>query len=275
MNEIQETAPFYEELKKIRIDKNIEISEIATRTKINLEYLEALELGDYTFLPHIYIRLFMKAYAVEIGVEVDDTLQQLDHFMDKQTPIEKLPLGDEEDDDLVEDFEDSFIPQSASNIPSSLFKVSILIVVVIFGIWVIRQIATEEIGVVDEQVLQEPLSVAPKITDQELNLNFLPSNSNQKLSLETPYRLSISSLRGTWYEFKTDYSDIITSGSIFPDRDISIEFNEYLYLRVERAIDVSVSLNENSLLLSGTPHPTDIMYNGQSKQLTIRSYTPR
>ena len=77
------------------------------------------------------------------------------------------------------------------------------------------------------------------------------------------------------FAFATDYSDIITSGSIFPDRDISIEFNEYLYLRVERAIDVSVSLNENSLLLSGTPHPTDIMYNGQSKQLTIRSYTPR
>ena len=98
MNDIKDTALFFEDLKKLRIDKNIELNEIATRTKINLEYLELLESGDYTFLPHIYIRLFIKAYAIEIGAEINEVLQQLDHFMDKQTPAEELPNTNKEEE---------------------------------------------------------------------------------------------------------------------------------------------------------------------------------
>ena len=89
MNDIKNTALFFEDLKKLRIDKNIELNEIGTRTKINLEYLELLESGDYTFLPYVYIRLFVKAYTIEIGAEINEVLQQLDHFMDKQTPKEE------------------------------------------------------------------------------------------------------------------------------------------------------------------------------------------
>ena len=61
MSEIQETAPFFKELKKLRIERDIELAEISTRTKINLDYLETLESGDFTFLPYVYVRLFMKA----------------------------------------------------------------------------------------------------------------------------------------------------------------------------------------------------------------------
>ena len=49
MNKIQESAPFFEELKKLRIERDIELSEVSTRTKINLEYLEAMAVS-YTHL---------------------------------------------------------------------------------------------------------------------------------------------------------------------------------------------------------------------------------
>ena len=97
MNKMQESAPFFEELKKLRIERDIELSEVSTRTKISLEYLEAMESGDFTFLPYVYIRLFLKAYTVEIGAETEGILQQLDHLMDKKTPTEDLPPSEDDE----------------------------------------------------------------------------------------------------------------------------------------------------------------------------------
>ena len=53
MNKMQESAPFFEELKKLRVERDIELSEVSTRTKISLEYLEAMESGDFTFCPDV------------------------------------------------------------------------------------------------------------------------------------------------------------------------------------------------------------------------------
>ena len=274
MNDIKNTALFFEDLKKLRIDKNIELNEIATRTKINLEYLELLESGAYTFLPYVYIRLFVKAYAIEIGAEINEVLQQLDHFMDKQTPAEELPnTNKEEENDSLEDFQDSMQISSLNNHYTSLVKVVILFLIVFFGIWVVRQIAkdgSESIAVESQQTL---IPKEPKITDTELNANFRFIDTEEELSLESPYKFAISANNETWYEIQTDLGNL-TSSIITPENDLSIQFNEYLFLRIERSQDVSVSLNEQSLDLNKFSHPADIIYDGETRQLTIRNYTP-
>ena len=71
MNKTNESTLFFEELKKLRISQDIELSEISNRTKINLEYLESIEKGSFDFLPYIYVRLFLKAYCSEIGSDID------------------------------------------------------------------------------------------------------------------------------------------------------------------------------------------------------------
>ena len=277
MNKIQESAPFFEELKKLRVEKDIELSEVSTRTKISLEYLEAMESGDFTFLPYIYIRLFLKAYTVEIGAETEEVLQQLDHLMDKETLTNDLPPSkdDEESKELPEDgLVQSLLPTAAGDIPSSAMKVGALIIVVVFGVWVVRQITNDE----SQSTKPEegtPFIVAPKITDQELNAGFMPTDVDQELNLKAPYRLTLSSTRETWYEFESDYSGNITSASLLNGNDITMSFNEYLYLRLEHTADVTVFLNGKEVFLRDAPYPTDIIYDGQRKQLSIRSYTPR
>ena len=62
MNKTKESSLFFEELKKQRISQDIELNEISNRTKINLEYLESIEKGDFDFLPYIYVRLFLKHF---------------------------------------------------------------------------------------------------------------------------------------------------------------------------------------------------------------------
>ncbi|MDP7060718.1 MAG: helix-turn-helix domain-containing protein [Candidatus Marinimicrobia bacterium] len=277
MNKMQESAPFFEELKKLRIERDIELSEVSTRTKISLEYLEAMESGDFTFLPYVYIRLFLKAYTVEIGAETEGILQQLDHLMDKKTPTEDLPPSedDEESKELPEDgLVQSLLPSAIGDLPSSAVKVGVLIIVVFFGVWVVRQITNDESESMEPET-GTPFIVAPKITDQELNSGFIPTDVDQELNLEAPYRLTLSSTRETWYEFESDYSGNITSASLLNGNDISMSFNEYLYLRLERTADVTVFLNGTEVFLLDAPYPTDIIYDGQRKQLLIRSYTPR
>ena len=74
-------APFYEELKSLREKQGIDLEEIHNRTKINLESLQALESGQFDILPTPYIRLFLKAYVIEIGGDTNETLNQLEHHL--------------------------------------------------------------------------------------------------------------------------------------------------------------------------------------------------
>ena len=54
---------FFDALKSHRESKNIEISEICDYTKISPKYIEAIENGDFSVLPIVYMRLFLREYA--------------------------------------------------------------------------------------------------------------------------------------------------------------------------------------------------------------------
>ena len=74
MNE--QAVKFYEELKKTRIAKKISLKEISEYTKINNKYLEAIENGDFTILPNVYTRLFLRSYCKYIDVDYNEMLDQ-------------------------------------------------------------------------------------------------------------------------------------------------------------------------------------------------------
>ena len=79
-------AQFYNELKDIRVSKEISIEDLETKTKINVKYLNAIEQGDFDILPTPYLRLFIRAYAVEIGGNAERALEQLDSFVGNNRP---------------------------------------------------------------------------------------------------------------------------------------------------------------------------------------------
>lgn len=58
-----------EKMKKVRDEKRIGLPEIAKNTKIQLEYLEYLENGNYNKLPaDVYVRGFLKSFADYLGI---------------------------------------------------------------------------------------------------------------------------------------------------------------------------------------------------------------
>ena len=59
-----------EQLKKVRSEGRITLSEISRDTKIPIKYLTMIEEGDYKSLPpDVYVKGFLKSYAEYLGVE--------------------------------------------------------------------------------------------------------------------------------------------------------------------------------------------------------------
>jgi transcriptional regulator with XRE-family HTH domain len=90
-------SEFGAQLKQARERRGISLRQIATSTKISMAALEALERDDFSRLPGgIFSRAFVRAYATEVGIDPEETVQQfLAKFSELQaqraddvTPIE-------------------------------------------------------------------------------------------------------------------------------------------------------------------------------------------
>jgi len=71
---------FYEELKNTRNSKKISLKEISEYTKINVKYLDALENGEFTVLPNVYTRLFLRSYCNYLGIEHRTVLDEYEIY---------------------------------------------------------------------------------------------------------------------------------------------------------------------------------------------------
>lgn len=70
-------SEFSERLKQARTARGLSLHDIAATTKISIVVLEALERGDVGRLPGgIFSRSFVRAYAVEVGLEPDATVAE-------------------------------------------------------------------------------------------------------------------------------------------------------------------------------------------------------
>ena len=132
-------SEFYKNLKKFREEKGISLEDINKRTKINISILNAIENGEFSELPDTYQRLFIRAYATEIGADPDKVIYDLEQYLGieikkeetpEETPEEKIDLNPNK--------------RSAKHMRSDIIKGSILIAILIFSIYIIRLINEEE-----------------------------------------------------------------------------------------------------------------------------------
>jgi transcriptional regulator with XRE-family HTH domain len=67
---------FAEELREARLSANMTLQQMAAKTRIDPKFLEALDSGDFFFLPELYVKAFIKEYADAVGVDVDQTIKK-------------------------------------------------------------------------------------------------------------------------------------------------------------------------------------------------------
>ncbi len=60
-----------DELREQREKSNISLQQLANKTRIDLKFLEAIEQGNFGFLPELYVKAFIKQYAKTVGLDED------------------------------------------------------------------------------------------------------------------------------------------------------------------------------------------------------------
>lgn len=81
-------------LKKARLEKKIEISEVERETKIKSAFIKALEESEYTKLPsYTYARGFLANYTQFLGLETEKVLALFRREYDTREEDKLLPTG--------------------------------------------------------------------------------------------------------------------------------------------------------------------------------------
>lgn len=79
-------------LREARLRRNLTLAEIERDTRINREYLEALENEQYEILPApVYARGFLRSYALHLGLDHEEVLSLLPTDLPRPSGLEPLP----------------------------------------------------------------------------------------------------------------------------------------------------------------------------------------
>ena len=273
-------SDLHKKLKALRREQKIDLAAIEKRTKINLEYLKAIESGKFEVLPSTYIRLFLKAYCVEIGTDPVDALRQLNILLDAEEPVaisvsaeETSVEENDEPDDGTEPIEMDPPPHEMR---SDWLKGATMIVLLIFSIYIVKQIVSEQQPEASGNNAIIKSTVEP-ITDFELINDYVLDKTNTgSLDVNPPYQAKIISQEAqVWFRTETD--------SALPIESILHNGQQDNFRFVDR-FDILINPTNNVALywsgklvtnLDPTPHPAKITLDGSAKTVTVQHYVPQ
>ena len=273
-------SDLHKKLKALRREQKIDLAAIEKRTKINLEYLKAIESGKFEVLPSTYIRLFLKAYCVEIGADPVDAMRQMDILLgveDSETiPIPEVEIPVEENGEPNENTETIAMDLHPHERRSDWVKGVTMIVVLIFSIYIVKQIVSNNPSQVFDNKAVLEQTVEP-ITDFELINDYVLDKTNTgSLEVNPPYQAKIVARKAqVWFRTETD--------SALPIENI-LHKEQQDYFRFVRRFDILINPTNNVDLywsgqrvpyLESTPHPAKITLDGTAKTVTVQHYVPQ
>ena len=282
-------SDLYKNLKTLRKEKGISLEDINKRTKINISTLKAIESGDLSSLTRTYQRLFIIAYAAEIGANPEDIIKDSEESIElKRKPvdqtkdsIEKSALKPEIKKNSVEI---SSNKRSAKHMRKDIIMGSVLIAILIFAIYIIRLINEEETKTRTKETSQyyedEPLSKIfkeeDKLWEEILFDNFdILSESLQALDSSAPFTFRIATAERLWYRYEVDSLKALES--VIPRGDNhQYSFNHSFKILFGHSNTLNLFLNDykiKNLKSSAGPVLLNISY--PNKTLTLQHFVSK
>jgi len=160
---------FFNALKSHRESKDIEISEICEFTNIHPRYIEAIESGDFSVLPTVYMRLFLKAYANFIGADSAKTLEDFElHTTGKVQKRADFGIKPTEDTGNLGEMKEKMEPTGQVS-PKQIVTGAAVIIGLFLVLYWAGQITNQQENVVGEKPepveVTEPTETAPHETE--------------------------------------------------------------------------------------------------------------
>ena len=269
----------HKKLKSLRRERKIDLEAIEKRTKIDIKYLKAIENGKFEILPSTYIRLFLKAYCVEIGADPIDALYQLDELINNgkksnKSDEEILPIID-----VNEDVDESSKIESSKNPyqkKSEWLKGFSMILLLLFSIYIIKKIVSSDNNLSLAKNISETSNLNP-ITDFELINDFIIDKTNSgSLDVDPPYMVKIISRKDDiWMRTETD-SSLPIENILNSSKQDNFSFVKRFELLVNPAKNIDIFWNGQLIpYLESTKHPAKINLNGINRTITIQHFVPQ
>ncbi|HED07579.1 MAG TPA: helix-turn-helix domain-containing protein, partial [Ignavibacteria bacterium] len=256
---------FAQELKESREKADITLQNLSARSRLDIKFLQSMEKGDFSFLPELYVKAFIKDYAKFIGLDANETIKkyeaakkgidyneskdetetEVEQADKKEKPDAKEKLFGEQQNKTVQNtpssggFNSFFEKQN----PKTLAIIGGIILVVIIALLVFNSNNQPEI-IVKEKPYEQVRKENQQRFVQEKNKSNTVIKKGKKLAL------LISATDTSWIKIQSD-----TSGpkefTLFPGSKININSYEKFVMIIGNSGGVSLKLNGNELNISG------------------------
>ena len=272
-------AQFYKELKELRISKEISLEDLQSKTKINIRYLEAIESGNFEVLPTPYLRLFIRAYALEIGGDAERALEQLDSFIGTiNKPIKSSMITNEkEDSNYDNEFKFiSLLSNSNLKLRKDVLKVSLLSFLFIFSILIIKKIFSNEVTQLEEKSFDVQTNQIKIISDEDLLKNYTEDKFIEKsLMTSPPFFFSINADSEVGILIEQDTLEPYTK-FLYPGSEVNLEgFVSSAKLIFTNTNKIKARLNGEDLsLIENYPHPLKVQIYSSPPSISVKLFTP-
>ncbi len=266
---------FAEELREQREKSGITIQQIAAKTRIDKKFLEAIDQGNFSFLPELYVKAFIKEYSMVIGLDGDETVKKFliaregkdynevleQEKLEKEkakeskkveSPIHKptvksAPVKSYYDDSLNKKETDDTDADKTKLLYAAVAGIAVILIAVLY-LFVFSK--SDEI-IVEETPIEEIVSDNSQRFEEEP----LSNQSPESLANADSLLLEIFSRETTWV-------------NIFPDNGQSIEFilypNSSRKLSAQNSISATIG-NSGGVSLKLNNQPVE--FSGKSRSV--------
>ena len=275
-------SDLHKKLKSLRRERKIDLEAIEKRTKIDLKYLKAIENGKFEILPNTYIRLFLKAYCVEIGADPIDALHQLDEINNiskkNRNPFNKDTNVLTKNNEIEENVETSKIKSSENPYrkKSEWLKGLSLILLLLFSIYIIKKIVTDDKNSSFDKNIGYVSGLNP-ITDFELINDFIIDKTNSgSVDVAPPFMVKIISRKNNiWIRTETD-STLPIENILNSSKQDNFSFVKRFELLVNPAKNIDIYWNGQLIpYLESTNYPVKIHLDGITRTVTVKHFVPQ
>ena len=275
-------APFYEELKSLREKQGIDLEEIHNRTKINLESLQAIESGQFDILPTPYIRLFIKAYAIEIGGDTNETLNQLEHhlnLMGRESSLESKRKRTRRSSGPSPESDQKHLPPKPSrSLRSTLTKILPIVIIWFFALIIFHKIyqVPENTDFSEQSIVNGTnyISEEKLLSDYKLEKSNEKAISSISTEITSPFSLKI---------IPSQIVECLVKEDTLPSQSFVKKSGEVSTFLIERRLDIllnhtlgiKVTLNGEPLDdIASQPYPLRITLLSDPPILGTKYYIP-
>lgn len=207
---------FYSRYKKFRLENKISLEDIQRRTKIDIISLKAIEAGKFSEISNVYVRLFFKAYLKEIGIDIDDGIEELDEFLNQKNPEKKVRVkkNKKEENDKSLKFVDIINTEN-------VFNPNILIGFVVFIILVLLSFILNSSSTISDVDKENELRISKS------DIESLYAIRTQEILSEETFSFPITIRFKSNNENYIEYSDIDSGKEYFIFEDNTIQSNSF------------------------------------------------